>query len=334
MTSTDKFALKWKGFKENISCNFKTLRYDNNLANVTLVSEDNQYIEAHKVVLCASSQFFMNIFEINRHSHPLIYLKGFQSKYFTSVIDFIYFGEVNVSQDNLEGFLAIAEEIKLKGLDNKIEQRKKIDQEQQTEELDHNERTIPITHTTIPTEVSQVKEEDEILKEKAVDNQLFTNMTSDISQKVDLESTFIAMIYQRENAYTCTVCDKTVNFDKSNKGQSKRVMLCHLESHHINGMTYVCTKCDKTFTSRSALYTHTSRIHNTNWNVKCLICFSIIACKNGTSGLKYHLEKQHKEGDQIVLSEVMDKFECKNTGDRLGARSKVWNYFERIVDQI
>ena len=109
-------------------------------------------------------------------------------------------------------------------------------------------------------------------------------------------------------------------------------MLCHIESHHINGMTYLCTKCDKTFKSRSALYTHTSRTHNTNWNVKCRICLSMIACRNGTSGLKYHLEKQHQEGAQIMLSEVVDKLECKNEGDRLGARSKVWNYFERISD--
>ena len=46
----------------------------------------------------------------------MIYLKGFHSKDFLSIIDFLYFGEANVIQDDLDSFLAIAEEIQLKGL--------------------------------------------------------------------------------------------------------------------------------------------------------------------------------------------------------------------------
>ena len=253
MTSSDKFSLKLKGFKENISSNFNTLIYENNFTNVTLVSEDNHYIEAHKVVLCASSQFFKNIFEINKHSHPLIYLKGIQSKYFTSVIDFVYFGEVNVSQEDLEGFLAIAEELQLQGLEKETKQTKKIDQEQQTDELVHNETYIPISNTKLLTEICQVKKEDELVKEKAVDNQLLTNKTSENSRNVNLDSTLMSMISERDNMYTCTVCDKTVQFDKSKKGQSKRVMLCHIESQHIIGMTYLC-KSMTTFLNLELLF--------------------------------------------------------------------------------
>ena len=46
----------------------------------------------------------------------MIYLKGFGAKDFVSILDFLYFGEANVFQDDLDSLLAIAEEIELKGL--------------------------------------------------------------------------------------------------------------------------------------------------------------------------------------------------------------------------
>ena len=46
----------------------------------------------------------------------MIYLRGFQPRDFASILDFIFFGEANVYQKDLDCFLAIAEEIKLKGL--------------------------------------------------------------------------------------------------------------------------------------------------------------------------------------------------------------------------
>ena len=84
--------------------------------DVTLVCEDGQHLKAHKVILAASSPFFEEILRKSKHPHPLIYLKGFQSKVLLSILDFLYFGEANVYQEELDSFLAIAEEIKLKGL--------------------------------------------------------------------------------------------------------------------------------------------------------------------------------------------------------------------------
>ena len=73
-------------------------------------------MEAHKVILASSSPFFDKILQKNKHPHPLLYLKGFQSKDFALILDFLYFGEANVCQEDLDSFLTIAEDIKLKGL--------------------------------------------------------------------------------------------------------------------------------------------------------------------------------------------------------------------------
>ena len=43
-------------------------------------------------------------------------MRGVQSKDLLAIVDFLYFGETNVSQENLDSFLAIAEELQLKGL--------------------------------------------------------------------------------------------------------------------------------------------------------------------------------------------------------------------------
>ena len=49
---------KWNDFKENIKGAFGSLRQDNDFSDVTLVCEGSQQMEAHKVILAASSPFF------------------------------------------------------------------------------------------------------------------------------------------------------------------------------------------------------------------------------------------------------------------------------------
>ena len=61
-------------------------------------------------------RFFMEILKRNKHPYPLIYMRGLQMETLLSIVDFLYLGEANVLQDNLESFLSLAQELKLKGL--------------------------------------------------------------------------------------------------------------------------------------------------------------------------------------------------------------------------
>ena len=70
----------------------------------------------NRVILSSSSPFFQNILRRNKHSHPLIYMRGMKSEDLVAVLDFIYCGETNVYQEGLDSFLAVAEELQLKGL--------------------------------------------------------------------------------------------------------------------------------------------------------------------------------------------------------------------------
>ena len=74
---SEKLCLKWNDFKEDTLNTFGSLREDKDFTDVTLVCEDGEQIELHKVILANSSPFFQTILRRNKHIHnPLIYMRG------------------------------------------------------------------------------------------------------------------------------------------------------------------------------------------------------------------------------------------------------------------
>ena len=118
MANGEKFCLRWNDFENNISNSFKELRDDKDFFDVTLACDDNQ-LQAHKVILSACSPFFRSVLKKNPHQHPLLYLKGVKYEDILSVLNFMYHGEVNVAQEELNSFLAVAEDLQVKGLTQK-----------------------------------------------------------------------------------------------------------------------------------------------------------------------------------------------------------------------
>ena len=114
MTSTEKFCLKWNDFHQNMANSYKDLRSDKDFTDVTLVCDDNQQIEAHKFILSACSPFFSTLLKKNSHTHPLIYMRRLNIKNLVAILDFIYHGETNIYQEDLDNFLNLAEELQLK----------------------------------------------------------------------------------------------------------------------------------------------------------------------------------------------------------------------------
>ena len=119
MNADDTFCLKWNDFQENIKTSFAELRGDKDLVDVTLACEDGQ-LEAHKVILSSGSPFFkrllMKMKMNNKQMHPFLFMRGLKTRQLTTMVDFIYLGEVNIHQEDLEGFLLLAQELELKGL--------------------------------------------------------------------------------------------------------------------------------------------------------------------------------------------------------------------------
>merc|ERR1711892_152449 len=115
----NKLCLHWKDFEANMTVALKDLREEKDFFDVTIACDDNQ-IQAHKVILSACSTFFRNLLRRNPHQHPLLYLKGVQYKDLLGILDFMYNGEVNVAEEELKQFLAVAADLKVKGLTQKM----------------------------------------------------------------------------------------------------------------------------------------------------------------------------------------------------------------------
>ena len=116
--TTEKFSLRWNDFESSISSNIGQLRDAQDFLDVTLVCENDQ-VRAHKLVISACSPFFRNILNKNPHQNPLLYMKGVQMRDMESVLDFMYYGEVSIFQNDLNTFLAVAEDLQVKGLTQK-----------------------------------------------------------------------------------------------------------------------------------------------------------------------------------------------------------------------
>lgn len=116
MNITEKYCLKWNEFSLYICDSFKELRDDINFCDVTLACDDGEQIKANKVVLSSCSPVLKNLLRSNPHPHPLLVLRGYTSQYLKQLIDFMYFGEVDVAQKDFDEFLRGAKDLQVKGL--------------------------------------------------------------------------------------------------------------------------------------------------------------------------------------------------------------------------
>ena len=87
MNIMDKFYLMWDDFDSNNKECFKSLREGKRFFDVTLATDDGQYIQAHKIILSAGSHFFSDIFMKSNHRNMLVYLKGIRSDKLKPVIN-------------------------------------------------------------------------------------------------------------------------------------------------------------------------------------------------------------------------------------------------------
>ena len=114
---SERFSLKWNDFHSNVSKSFGLLREEDYLHDVTLITDDNTQMSAHKLVLSACSDYFKGLFKNNKkHSHPLICLNGLSSDDLKNILDYMYIGEVKIFQEDLDRFVGVAQRFRLDGL--------------------------------------------------------------------------------------------------------------------------------------------------------------------------------------------------------------------------
>ncbi|KAF6202940.1 hypothetical protein GE061_003347 [Apolygus lucorum] len=115
MAGNQQFCLRWNNHQSTLISVFDNLLESGTLVDCTLAAE-GQYLKAHKVVLSACSPFFEGLFSQHYEKHPIIILKDVTFAELKAMLDYMYRGEVNISQDQLGTFLKAAESLQIKGL--------------------------------------------------------------------------------------------------------------------------------------------------------------------------------------------------------------------------
>ena len=102
---TEKLCLKWNYFQHNINAVFECLRDNTDLADVTLACEDGQQVMAHHIILASTSPVFQNMLRRKKQAHTIVYMRGIKSEDILAIVEFLYYGEANIYQENLDSFL-------------------------------------------------------------------------------------------------------------------------------------------------------------------------------------------------------------------------------------
>uniref|UniRef100_A0A6P7HBH9 Protein tramtrack, beta isoform-like isoform X12 n=1 Tax=Diabrotica virgifera virgifera TaxID=50390 RepID=A0A6P7HBH9_DIAVI len=113
--SSEQFSLCWDNFHKNMSSGMNSLLENEDLVDVTLAVQ-GKCLKAHKMVLSVCSPYFKELFKSNPCKHPIVFMKDVSYEALSDLLQFMYQGEVQVSQENLTTFIKTAEALQIKGL--------------------------------------------------------------------------------------------------------------------------------------------------------------------------------------------------------------------------
>ena len=188
----------------------------------------------------------------------LIFMRGVKSEDMSAILDFLYCGEASVFQENLGPFLALAEELKLKGLMGQTTNPEDILQEPFSK-FQMEQRGVKATklEPELLTDFSPLNTEKQLLIADSNREQRIETSERVSSNLQELDAHVKSMMDQgqkmvpdgktQRRAKICKMCGK--------EGAPNSIR-DHIETHHLEGIALPCNSCEKTFRSRAALRQH------------------------------------------------------------------------------
>jgi len=335
---SEKFCLRWNDFESNISTAFRELREDKDFFDVTLACDDDQ-IEAHKVILSACSPFFKTILKRNRHQHPLLYLKGVKYTELTAILNFMYHGEVNVAQEELNSFLGVAEELKVKGLTAGVSNPKKPTcvkpkeisriQNEDISPEPKKAKVFPQTPILAKTATNNTSDDDiqEVLPVKLepvlIQSEPLTSQSMDtmsISNPYSASGSGQSTSMVENNTIFADDFGEFENYDDGGEGFDHAILpeqmntdgnkddildslvesLIVRRKHPIHGVVHECTVCNKVLKKKNKMKSH-AEIHVKGFSHQCHFCGKHYKTR---PSLKVHISMTHKQEKDEANSQI------------------------------
>ena len=261
--------------KQNLVETFGKLYKRNILTDITLVTEDHIQINAHKIVLCAGSEFFSDFLlgsSNGNGSNTLMFLRGVTESHLVPLLEYLYFGETSVSQHLVEEFIKLSNDLKVSDLCK--------NREQATDDTKEAYLLVDSIKTETITTVTD-KDEDE---EPENNEPTFIGSYQDMSQEKSLKSRnkHDKSSLKFNKLGQCPWCGKQMMATSlglhirslhkkaklkcdycSYEATRKDTLKDHLMRHHGIGYKYICdvSGCDFKTTRPSKLSNHKNEIH-------------------------------------------------------------------------
>jgi len=317
--------INWGEFKPHLITNQKDLFKDKHFADVTLITDDEKQLKAHKVILSACSPFFRNMLITNPHSHPMFFMKGIKNHQMKALLQFMYCGETRIFDDLIDEFISIAQDLKIKELSSKILFDKS--DEEAVDVSVHNDadcktQSEKSTHSTF-AEISEfigsqdhitgpsfTENEDQIeLVENNKDHEDRHEEQSHIIEDYGQHHEKIVVVTEERSKkiapignalHKCHLCDTVLS--------SKHRLRIHIESIH-QGIRYPCDQCNYKATNKDHLKRH-NQIRHQEPKISCDSCDFKTATQDY---LKNHKMSHHSN----------IKFQCHICDYRAGREVKV-----------
>ena len=295
--------------------NFNKLYKRNLHTDVTLVTEDHIKIQAHKIVLCAGSEFF-NEFLVGAScgSGTLVFLRGVTESILVSLLEFLYLGETRVKQNCFDDFMKIANDLKISEIKGK-----KDEQDSDTAEAHLLEPVIKIENATAKyNEDPNTAEPGKI----PIGYSSFGQPVFHQEEKPSISASRITKYekYESKRIGTCPWCGKVMKANSLGlhirslhekikikcdhcpfEAKRKDTLKDHLMNAHSIGYKYICEfkECNFKTTRPSRLANHKTEFHS-----------PINEMISETVSISAESVESSEVSDKMETSGANDKYKC------------------------
>ncbi|XP_058835537.1 uncharacterized protein LOC131692482 [Topomyia yanbarensis] len=110
------YCLRWNNHKSNLVEILDALSKMECYVDCTIYVDEQVQFKAHRVVLAANSPYFQSILQDVPMDHCSILFPGVREFEMRAILEYMYTGEVNVTQAQIEPIMEIAKQLEVKGL--------------------------------------------------------------------------------------------------------------------------------------------------------------------------------------------------------------------------
>ena len=182
------------------------------------------------------------------------------------MLDYMYQGEVQIFQEQLDDFLIVAQKLQIDGLISNQKNEEELYSQKIDDVFDYFETpsNLPLNPNCKKSIVSKERSKDEVKLSNTENTQMqIINFDGQLSvTDIDineLEKRIEDLIDEEDGIMKCKVCGRTSS--ASTKVNMRQNLKKHVEIH-INGLSVDCHLCNKTFRSRESLRIHKHKRHS------------------------------------------------------------------------